>query len=445
MARGLEQLEMFHSAQYFFLQVVNQGPNTTYFKYALPKLVRIAQVTGDESDLKRLAPRIPPDGYPRQARDQMYYLMGLRNMTQKNPDLTAARKYFSQIPNQSPMFMQSRYLEGVIYNKQGKLKSAVRSFRDVYQNKVEIRQTARQTRQTQILKDLALVNIARVYYKIERYDESIKYFNLVARDSEFWPESLFDGAWAHFMQNNLNVALGHLLTVDSPFFSEEDFLPEAEYLRALTFFNLCEYKQVDKNLLSFEDRMRPVQNELKTFVKGYATRENRRMADRAWDTYFGPNAKETRIPKALFTRMLRNQDLRGVVDHLSLLDDELDLIDQQKPQWRDTVGVYLQQAIEKDRRKLKGRAGRLMLYEMAHWANTLQTLLTNSEIVRFEVLDAQRVDYQYKFQNPDIADLSSNVDLDFATAKEFMYWPFNGEFWKDELGYYHYTEQGSCK
>ena len=191
--------------------------------------------------------------------------------------------------------------------------------------------------------------------------------------------------------------------------------------------------------------MRPVQNELKTFVKGYATRENRRMADRAWDTYFGPNAKETRIPKALFTRMLRNQDLRGVVDHLSLLDDELDLIDQQKPQWRDTVGVYLQQAIEKDRRKLKGRAGRLMLYEMAHWANTLQTLLTNSEIVRFEVLDAQRVDYQYKFQNPDIADLSSNVDLDFATAKEFMYWPFNGEFWKDELGYYHYTEQGSCK
>ena len=40
---------------------------------------------------------------------------------------------------------------------------------------------------------------------------------------------------------------------------------------------------------------------------------------------------------------------------------------------------------------------------------------------------------------------SSKVDLDFATATNFIYWPFNGEFWEDELGYYHYTEQGSCK
>ena len=67
------------------------------------------------------------------------------------------------------------------------------------------------------------------------------------------------------------------------------------------------------------------------------------------------------------------------------------------------------------------------------------------EIVRFEVIDAQRVDYQYKFQNPDLANLSGRVDLDFATATDFIYWPFNGEFWRDELGYYHYTEPGSCK
>jgi hypothetical protein len=86
-----------------------------------------------------------------------------------------------------------------------------------------------------------------------------------------------------------------------------------------------------------------------------------------------------------------------------------------------------------------------MLAEMARWANTLQDLISSSEIVRFEVIDAQRVDYQYKFQNPDLSNLSSKVDLDFATATDFIYWPFNGEFWNDELGYYHYTEQGSCK
>jgi hypothetical protein len=55
------------------------------------------------------------------------------------------------------------------------------------------------------------------------------------------------------------------------------------------------------------------------------------------------------------------------------------------------------------------------------------------------------VDYQYKSQNADLGEALDRVDLDFATAVDFIYWPFNGEFWQDELGYYYYTEQGSCK
>jgi hypothetical protein len=36
-------------------------------------------------------------------------------------------------------------------------------------------------------------------------------------------------------------------------------------------------------------------------------------------------------------------------------------------------------------------------------------------------------------------------DTDFAVSREIIYWPFNGEFWDDELGYYQYTEQSSCQ
>ena len=64
---------------------------------------------------------------------------------------------------------------------------------------------------------------------------------------------------------------------------------------------------------------------------------------------------------------------------------------------------------------------------------------------RFEVVDAQRVDYEYKMQNPDLMDTLDEAKIDFATSVDKVYWPFNGEFWSDELGYYHYTEQGSCK
>ena len=48
--------------------------------------------------------------------------------------------------------------------------------------------------------------------------------------------------------------------------------------------------------------------------------------------------------------------------------------------------------------------------------NHLANLLTQSEIIRFEVVSAQRVDYQYKISSLDLYDNSSRREIDFATA-----------------------------
>jgi hypothetical protein len=127
------------------------------------------------------------------------------------------------------------------------------------------------------------------------------------------------------------------------------------------------------------------------------------------------------------------------------MDQETALIGRQQERWADAMTPYLSKILEKDRERYKRRAGLLLLKEMVRQSNKLADLMTQSEIIRFEVVDAQRVDYAYKSQNAEIGDALDTVNIDFATAVEFIYWPFNGEFWKDELGYYHYTEQGSCK
>ena len=207
---------------------------------------------------------------------------------------------------------------------------------------------------------MALLNVARVYYGIERYDEAAKYYGLVDRDSQYWPEALFEHAWANFMQNNLNDTLGQLLTVRSGFFNEDEFNPEATVLRALTYFNLCEYKKVEKLLLGFENTYRPMQSEMRDFIDQYRTSEGRKLADQAWDTYFGDNRRQdTTLPKSLFNRVLRNKELGGLVRHLDIMIEEEALIDQQKPRWRDSIGPYLKKIIETDRQRYQRRAGLL--------------------------------------------------------------------------------------
>ncbi len=442
LARCLYELEMYHTSQYYFLQVLRKGPDNPYFKHALPKLVSIARYTGDNSELLRVVAKIPPESFPRSARNHLFYLMGVR--LYEEDDLSRARKYFGQISTRSDLYLRAKYFEGVIYNRQGRLKSAVRSFRDVVREDVEVG-SPQELQRVKDLKNLSLVNVARIYYSIQRFDESSKYYQLVERDSMYWAMSLFEASWSNFMRNDLNLTLGQVLTVQSPFFTEDEFSPEATILRALTYFNLCEYNEVERLLIQFEETYRPMYKEMKSFVQSYASREGKKLADQAYDTYFTSYPRESVLPRAVFNKVLRNRDLAALVTHLELMEDEKSLIDAQKARWRDSLGNHLKKVLEADRQRYKRRAGLLFLSEMAQLTAYMGDLLAQSEIVRFEVVDAQRVDYEYRMNNVDLMDSSDLREVDFATSVDKVYWPFNGEFWSDELGYYHYTEQGSCK
>jgi tetratricopeptide (TPR) repeat protein len=441
LARSLYDLQMYHSAQYYFIEVLKKGPSNPYFKYALPKLVAIAKNTGDESDLARIVAKIPPEEFPRSARNQLYYLLGVRLYEQDK--LTEARKYFGQVSDKSDLYTRSKYFEGVIYNKQGKLKSAVRSFTEVVRTEATA-QTQQELEELDRLRDLSLMNIARIYYGIERFDDANTYYGSVPRKSRYWPESVFESAWSNFMLSDLNLTLGQLLTLESPFYRNEEFIPEATILKSLTFFNLCEYDDVDRLLLDFDARYRPMHAEMKDFLKQYSSDEGRKLADQAYDRYFGDHPNDTVLPKSLFTRILRDQELSGIVTHLQQMDVEEKLIDQQKSQWKDGVGEQLHKVIAEDRERLKRRAGLSLLQQMVTMTTYLGDLLTQAEIIRFEVVDARRGILTYLSQNVDLKDTSAK-EIDFAVSKDKIYWPFNGEFWQDELGYYRYTEHGECQ
>ena len=217
---------------------------------------------------------VPIQEYPRKAQNYMAYLYGVD--AYEDEDLSDARRYFGMISTKSDLYLKSKYFEGVIYRQQDRYKSSVKSFRDVIRDSEQVTlYTDGEVEEVERLTDLSLVNIARIYYSIQRFDEAEKYYSYVPRSSDVWAESLFEKAWANFMQGELNTTLGLVLTVQSPFYETEEFLPEATILRALTFFNLCEYKQVEFELIRFENAVRPMYTELVDFIKQYQSKIGR--------------------------------------------------------------------------------------------------------------------------------------------------------------------------
>ena len=439
LAKALLDLEMFHSAQHYFMQVVRKGPNNPYFKYALPKLVHIAELTGNDIELLRIVHKIPPDAFPRQAQPHLYYLMGRKYYDDEN--LSESAKYFAQVSSKSDLYLRSKYFEGAIHTERSKYRSAVKAFTSVYQGDVAVRD-AKHLDDIHNLQDLSLINIARIYFELDKFDTSDEYYSQVDRESNYWSQSLFERAYANFWRNDINLTLGLLLTNQSPYYAEGDFQPESVVLRALAFFQMCDFVEVERILLGFEQKYGAMHGELRDFLSTYSTPEAKKLTDQAYDAYFLED-RATHLDKALFAKILRNRDLGSVVSHMDMMDDEIKMINQQKTEWRQTVGQHLLGVIETDRVRYKKAAGRTLLKEMASHYKTLGDLMTQSEIIRFEVVDAQRADYEYKMQNPEV-ESAEDKKIDFAVSKTIIYWPFNGEFWKDELGYYRYAEQSNC-
>ncbi|MBT3220104.1 MAG: hypothetical protein HN348_13525 [Proteobacteria bacterium] len=441
LAKSLFDLGLYHSAQHYFMEVVRRGPRNPSFKYALPRLVGIAQKTGNDYELLRIVHKIPPESFPRHAKTQLYYLMG-RKLYEKD-ELSQSAKYFQQVSTKSELYLRAAYFDGVINNERGKLRSAVKSFRDVYQSDI-MPTNARSAQEMADLKDMSLINIARIYFGLQRFDNSDNYYALVDRDSRYWPESLFERGWTNFYRNRMNLTLGLLLTVNSPYFNEQEFIPEATILRSLAFFNLCEYDEVERSLLRFEAEYQPMLDELNAFLEQYKSKENRKLSDQAFEEYFTKSHEDSTLRKPLFVRVLRNRDLAALVKHMDLMDKEEETIDQKVAVWRDTIGDELKQTIEADRQRYKKRAGLILLQELLEQRDNLKDLMVQSEIIRFEVVDAQRADYEYRMGTA-MVDSTEDAKIDFATSKDVIYWPFNGEFWADELGYYHYTEHSACR
>lgn len=438
LAKSLDELELFHGAQHYYMQVVRRGPKDPFFKYALPKLVAIADYTGNDIELLRIVHKIPADQFPRQAKNHLYYLMGRREYDRKN--LSASAKWFQQISSKSNLYLRSKYYEGVINHERSKYRSAVAAFRDVYDAQNQPADD-REAKQYAALKDLSLINIARIYYELEKFDNADVYYQQVDRKSDFWAQSLFERAWTNFMLTRLNNTLGLLLTLRSPYYQNLEYNPESELLRSLTFYYLCEYDEAKRLLLKFEKQYKPMRAELKSFLAEYGTDEGRKLADKAFDDYFADDHEESRLTKQLLYATLQNRDLNSIVDHLDMMDREISTIDEQKSVWRDSVGAHLKKVIEQDRKRYKMRAGLALISELKRQDRKLADWISQSQIIRFEIVDAERKKLEKKARDPLTLAEDEASKTDFAVSKEIIYWPFNGEFWDDELGYYEYTEQ----
>ncbi|MGB9599739.1 MAG: hypothetical protein ACPL7I_04240, partial [Myxococcota bacterium] len=259
-----------------------------------------------------------------------------------------------------------------------------------------------------------------------------------------WLESLFESSWAYFRMGDYEKALGNLITLSSPFFKDE-FFPEATIIKAVIYYDNCRYPEAASFVDEFMETYQNLYEELNKIVV-------QKMNDDKYYEYFhkmemsiGEQTAKTDMKRRIMASVLSNKIARRYNDAISQIDKEIQSIAKQSGYWRNSqVAKKAIADLTNDKRRLMSMAGAVMKDSIILHRDELRELIQQALRIQLEVETAKKNLLESKLKGQDFSVQILNKKYTGATEDNELYWPYEGEYWRDELGTYHYTMLKGC-
>jgi tetratricopeptide (TPR) repeat protein len=353
----------------------------------------------------------------------------------RNADYAAAVAYLSLVPKGTSHYARARMMEGIVKVAQGKGALAIAPLAAAVN-------AANPDDPDDNAWELANINIARTYYALGNFERAIEHFERIPRGSAQWFESLYEAAWSYFRLGRLSGALSHLQTVDSPFYADV-YHPDATLLRILLFYYVCKYIDGQDMLVQFTELHRPMADELDSAIAEARKNPTRLFkALYAWHTERKESGIAVPIPVKQFFE--NDANLLRVGDYIRGIDAELAHIDRLKTGWeKSALRRDLEDALKRGRKKATDDKGTEILSRLETMVSTLRGHLGNAELYKVEMLTAQQGLYDAAYQGR-LLDKIAARRLDPIVPEGYRFWPFEGEYWVDELGWYEVVAINEC-
>jgi len=449
LGKTLYRMGLYHSALGEFSTILSRGEQTRFFSKSLEWLFFIGRKTTNESIILDEVARYANAEWPEQYRNEFYYLLARyqfvrgRALDQVEQKAEAAKSF------QEAHRLAAKVPRGdVFYDREGNQTAAVEALKDV------VRLTrpggdaiSAEARSNAMVRELAFMDLARIHYAARQNRYAIYYYGKIERGRPEWLEALFESAWASYRIGQYEQALGNLVTLSSPFFRDEYF-PEALLLKAVVYYENCRYRESSAIIQEFERRYKPVYEELDALVKKDmdATQYYQVLADvqsRLRGT--GPTTPMDVILERVLKLALTDRELKNTNDAILEVEKEVDLIAGRGTAFRSSeLARYLQDRLTKERQQLVNRAGIMARGKLELELSNLRTLLGNGERIKFETTGKEKEFLEEQLQAGGRKAIVKNYRYSVAVADDQLYWPFQGEYWRDELGTYSYTLTKGC-
>ena len=436
---NLWKMKMYQLSAFQFISVVKEG-NGKYVNLALEKLSVVADILGDDSLLNYAISRVQVKRFPSSQRDMLYFRIG--EFQQRGGQYLSAASSFSRVRPTNPLYAKAKYNQGLSYALAGKEREALNAF-----DQLAIRRESAGPNDT--VRAGALMGKARVYYQMKDWDRAIETYRQVPRDSSFWHDTLFESSWAMMRSGRFRSALSNFQSLHSAYY-EGYYLPESLLLRSIVYLYICKFDEVEKVLDLFSKLYKPVYARVDRMLDYKGSPEiyfnlmvqvmNKREKGEVSDT--------SPMPYVVAQKISQEGDFQNSYNYIRKLLEERRIYNAQPASWRaGNIGRYSKKVLETRIKKAKAKAGRQVRYHLLSIKQELVDLFEQEGFIRFEALNSQKEELKKEISGKDLKPKQVDEERarDFYIKDGYQYWPFDGEYWLDEIGNYHYVGTQSCR
>ena len=150
------------------------------------------------------------------------------------------------------------------------------------------------------------------------------------------------------------------------------------------------------------------------------------------------------MPKPVKQFFATDESLARIGDYLAGIDAELAAVETTRTGWeRSSLRKDLGDVLKNRKKEAAGSKGRQALARLRGMHFVLQEHLGNAELYKIEMITAEKGVYDAAYQGRLLESIAKR-NIDRAVPEGYRYWPFQGEYWLDELGWYEVNTIDEC-
>jgi tetratricopeptide (TPR) repeat protein len=466
LGKALARLGLHHSALTTFDAILDKGQSSRFYGSAMEWLFYVGRRLDNEQPVLSRVAKHARDAFPPGYEDRFHFLLAkyefergralkdagrtqeaqgawaealrLASMVREQAGAASAapaKKGEVLETQEGDLFAKARFIDGLVRYASGDDAQAIEAFKDV----VRLTNPKRGRVTDSPLREQAFLQLARIHYQNRQNRYAIFYYGKMPWGGENWLEGLWEASYAHYRIGDYEKALGNLLTLQSPYFKDE-YYPESYILKSIVYYENCRYPEARRVLESFSGTYEPVYDELTRL-----TATPRQPA--AYYELVQQNDRVTGMTRKIMKLAHTDQNVRQLAASIREVEDEMDRgIGGRRSEFRQSaLAKRLVEQLTAEKATLVEEAGARARGKLEYERDQLRTLLAQALRIRIEVSRKEREALEGSLAKGSQVDVVRDLKYSHAVSDEHLYWPYEGEFWRDELGTYSYTLTRGCK